>query len=205
MCCLSACFSLGCVSSILPWWRTSQAGGLCGCLQARCLAKGYHTIMVACDRQEVCMGACRRGVWRMAGRSLARPRTSACWRSSARGCAPCAPSRNALAVPGVLFAHSSQLAVPLRSWHTAGCAMHSVLRVHISGWTAGARVWRALACSCVTGSSKFLPKPQTLPCWHALTGAAARAAQPVPQNGLAGRAAVPHGCLAALCQQRGRA
>lgn len=36
-------------------------------------------------------------------------------------------------------------------------------------------------------------------------GGLPRAAQPVPQDGLAGCAAVPHGRLAALRQQRGRA
>lgn len=93
------------------------------------------------------VGACRRGVWQMAVRSPARPRTSACWRSSERGCAPLYSWLQRTAPPGTLLARPHKVAVPMMVWHAAGCASLSVLRMHRQRQCASAcRCVRKLLC-----------------------------------------------------------
>lgn len=95
---------------------------------------------------DVYVGTCRRGVWQMAGKSLARPRTSACWRSSARGCAPFAPGCNA----GRLSARYSRLHMSTCSAQCApslwqSCVAHAVLHMHYQRECQ--RVCGMLACT----------------------------------------------------------
>ena len=102
---------------------------------------------------------------------------------------------------------------PASPWHATFKFLKSQSPAHFvvpgSGWAALCMLcWVGVSRrppACVCGAHRACSCIRDSPCWAALTGLAVRAAQPVPQDGLAGRAAVPHGRLAALRQQRRRA
>jgi len=171
------------------------------------------------------VGASRRGCWRAAARNRARRRTSGCWRSLARGCAPGPPPLGGPSNKRPSDEHSSCARGCCGSAHPSVISRRCCAR---SAWSA---VGRAPAMSAVpwlpprSGNLELTPRCGPLhrrrivtqscapiegaPGMRALRpdpdARAASAAEPVPQDGLAGRAAIPAGGLAALREQRRRA
>ena len=100
-------------AGMAPGWHGAEQAGLPVWGMAMCASTLSLTLTL-------CLGPGRRGAWPRAGRSPARLRTSACWRSLARGCALPAPGCTALPRLACCLVVRVGLRCLAQPWHAAG-------------------------------------------------------------------------------------